>query len=98
MKKIFFFALLLSFVSACTTHPELQKASLNAKSGQCQTDQLGALLSLNDKKVGGNPPKNVRFTGPGAEKIKGRQKQVPEKNRITLGVDRKGEIVSAYCG
>ncbi len=98
MKKIFFFVSAFLLISACSTHPDLKKASNKAKAGKCQTDQLGPLLSLSDKKVGRKLPKNVRFTGAGAQKIKGRNKKVPAKGRLTLEVDKKGEIISAYCG
>ncbi len=97
MKKVLLSLSAFLLVAACSTHPDLKRASNKAKSGKCQTDQLGSLLRLNDKKVG-KPPKNIRFTGSGAQKIKGRKKTVPAKGRITLEVDRKGEIVSAYCG
>lgn len=98
MKKMVFFASAFLLISGCATHPELQKASAQAKKGKCQTDQLGSLLALDSKKIGNTPPKNIRFTGDGASKIKGRTKDVPAKGRITLGVNKKGEIISAYCG
>ncbi len=98
MKKLTFFASAFLLISACSTHPDLQKASAQAKKGKCQTDQLGSLLSLNSQKMGNQIPQNIRFTGDGAKKIKGRNKDVPAKGRITLGVDKKGEVISAYCG
>ncbi len=98
MKKILLLTSTFLVIAGCSTHPDLKKASVKAKAGKCQTDQLGPLLKLDNKKVGNKPPKNIRFTGAGAEKIKGKEKNVKPKGRITLGVDSKGEIVSAYCG
>ncbi|MFV0322093.1 MAG: lipoprotein [Alphaproteobacteria bacterium] len=99
MKKIFVTTILLAMVAGCTAPSQsLKTAANNAKKGNCEVEELGDLLSLNANNIGTPIPKNVRFVGKGASKIKGQTKNVAKKGRITLGVDSKGEVTSAYCG
>ncbi|MFV0431434.1 MAG: hypothetical protein ACK5MJ_04555 [Alphaproteobacteria bacterium] len=101
LKKLSIALMALTVVSACTqSNPNLAKAASQAQKGKCQTEQLGPLLSLDAKSIGKNIPKNIRVTGSssGTRKVKGQHKNVPKKGRITLGVNSKGEVISAYCG
>lgn len=80
MKKIFVTTILLAIVAGCTAPSQsLKTAADNAKKGNCDIEELGNLLSLNATNIGTPIPKNVRFVGKGASKIKGQTKKLLKK-------------------